>query len=150
MKVKTNNATEVSKPALGPTGRVFQLRTSMPLPVVLTATVSGAVVPPLSCTEGAEHVAASGAPVHVNDALPLKPAPGVTSKLKFAVCPAVMEIEVPPDDAAVMVSAGLTLAAMLIIWGESGASSVMVMTAERAPSVTGEKATPIVQVVLTA
>ena len=80
----------------------------------------------------------------------MKPTPGVNSRLKFAVWPAVIEAEVLPELAGVIVKAGLTIAAMVTVCGESGASSVMVMLAERAPRASGENATPMLQAAFTA
>ena len=68
--------------------------------------------------------------------------------MKFAVCPAVMETEVAPGVAGAMDNAGLAVAAMLMTCGEFAASSVMVIAADRAPTASGAKATPMVQLAL--
>jgi hypothetical protein len=86
-----------------------------------------------SCKDGAVQVAAMGAPMQVKAALPANPTPAVTRRLKFAVCPAEMVTVVPPDVAGARVRAGFTLAAIEMICGESGASSVIVREADRWP-----------------
>ena len=91
-------------------------------------------------------MAAAGAPAHVNDALPVKPAPGVSCKLKAAVWPAVTVTDVEPAAAGEMEKAVLTVALSAMICGELGASSTMAMDAMRAPSTTGENDTRKVQV----
>lgn len=99
---------------------------------------------------GAVHVAPKGAPVHEKETLPLNPGPGVSCRLKFAVCPGATDTEVPPGVAGVMVSAGLTLAPMVMTCGEFAASSVTVIVANRVPSANGAKATAIEQAAFTA
>jgi len=95
-------------------------------------------------------VAAAGAPVQANDALPLKPGPGVSCKVKVAVCPAVTVIEVEPLGAGEMARAAPTVALTSITCGELGASSVMLIKAERRPVTNGERETLIVQFAPTA
>jgi len=92
----------------------------------------------------------AGAPAHANEALPANPAPGVSSKLKAAVCPAVTVTEVEPGAAGEIAKAGLTVAFSAIVCGEPGASSVIVISAARGPIATGEMDTPIVHVTPTA
>jgi len=100
----------------------------------------------VSATEGALHVAAVGTPVHVKEAVPAKPAPGVNCKVKDAVCPAVTVTDVPPAAAGAMVNAGLTFALMAIVCGESAASSTIVIVATCGPVATGVMLTLIAQV----
>src|ERR1700676_592026 len=104
-------------------------------------------VPPVNCMFGAVQVAAAGAPAHANDALPVKPAPGVNCRLKSAVCPAVTVTEVDPGAPGEIAKAGLTVALSATLWGELEPSSAIVTDAVRAPIATGEMETPIVQVV---
>jgi hypothetical protein len=107
-------------------------------------------LPFVSWTEGALHVAAVGAPVQVKEAVPAKPGPGVNCRVKDAVCPAVTVTEVPPATAGAMVKAGLTLALMAIVCGESAASSTIVIVADWRPAATGAMLTLIAQVALAA
>jgi len=86
----------------------------------------------------------------MNEALPANPAPGVKSKLKAAVCPAVTVTEVEPGAAGEIANAALTVASSAIVCGEPGASSVIVISAAREPIATGEMDTPIVHVAPTA
>ena len=82
--------------------------------------------------------------------MPAKPGPGVSCKLKAAVCPAVTVIEVAPGDAGEAAKAALTVALKAIVCGEVGASSLMVTTALRKPMASGETDTPTVHVAPTA
>lgn len=95
---------------------------------------------------GAVQVAADGTPVQVKEALPAKPEPGVSWRVKVAVCPAVMVAELEPGAAGEIVKATLTVALRAITCGELGASSAIVMNAARAPITMGENDTPIVHV----
>jgi hypothetical protein len=106
--------------------------------VVATFTTYGSAALPLNCTEGVAQVAAAGAPAHANEALPVKPAPGVNCRLKAAVWPAVTVKEVDPGPAGEIAKAALTVAPRAMIWGELGASSTMAIDAVRAPTATGE------------
>lgn len=92
-------------------------------------------------------MAAAGAPAQANDALPVKPALGVSCRLKAAVCPAVTVTDVEPGAAGEIVKAALTVALSAMFWGELDASSAMVMEAARAPIATRENDTEIVQLV---
>src|SRR5438309_8645077 len=102
-------------------------------------------MPPEICTLGAVHVAAVGAPVHVKEALPAKPVPGVNCRVKVAVCPAVTVAALEPGEAGEIVNAARIDALRLIVWGELGASSVTAMNAARVPVVTDDSPTAIVQ-----
>ena len=99
---------------------------------------------------GAVQVAAAGAPVQANDALPLKPGPGVSCKVKMAVCPGVTVIEVEPLAAGEIEKAAFTVAVRPITCGELGASSLILIKAERRPVTNGERETLIVQFAPTA
>src|SRR5438270_13878403 len=99
---------------------------------------------------GDAQVAAFGAPAHANAAMPAKPAPGTNCRVNVAVCPDVMVAELEPGPAGEIVKAGLIEALRLIICGELGASSVMVITAAAVPVVPGETDTAMVQVAPTA
>jgi len=91
-----------------------------------------------------------GAPAHPKAALPVKPVPGTSCRLKLAVCPADTVAEFEPGAAGDTVNAALTEALRLIVCGEFGASSVIAMIAARVPVATGESDTPIVHVAPTA
>jgi hypothetical protein len=78
--------------------------------------------------------------------LPANPGPGVNSKLKAAVCPAVTVTEVEPGAAGEIAKAGVTLAFSAMVCGEPGASSVIVISAARGPVATGNMDAPIVHV----
>jgi hypothetical protein len=78
--------------------------------------------------------------------LPANPGPGVNSKLKAAVCPAVTVTEVEPGAAGEIAKAGVTLTFSAMVCGEPGASSVIVISAARGPVATGNMDAPIVHV----
>lgn len=99
---------------------------------------------------GAVQLAAAGAPAQAKEALPLKPGPGVSCKAKVAVCPGVTVIEVEPLPAGEIEKAAFTVALTLITCGEFGASSVMLIKAERRPVTNGESEALIVQLAPTA
>jgi hypothetical protein len=61
------------------------------------------------------HVACAGAPEQVKEALPANPDPGVSCKVKLAVCPAVTVTEVEPAAAGEIAKAGLTVALTVMI-----------------------------------
>src|ERR1700730_9695431 len=106
--------------------------------------------PPANCTFGAVHVPAAGTPAQAKEALPAKPVPGVSCMLKAAVCPAVTVTEFEPGAAGEIARAALIVALMPIACGELGASSVIVMNADRVPVTRGESDTPMVQLAPTA
>ena len=60
-------------------------------------------------------MAAAGLPAHAKEALPAKPGPGVNSRLKDAVCPAVTVTEVEPGAAGEITSAAVTVALRPIV-----------------------------------
>jgi hypothetical protein len=99
---------------------------------------------------GAAQVAATGTPSQAKEAPPVKPGPGVNCRLKTAVWPAFTVTEVDPGAAGEIARAAFTVVLIAIACGELGASSVIVMNAERAPVATGESNMPMVQLAPTA
>ena len=106
--------------------------------------------PPLIGTVGAVHMAAVGAPAHAKEALPEKPAPGVSSRRKSAVCPATSVMAFEPGAAGEIAIAGFTVALRPITCGELGASSLIVINAERTPIASGKSDALMEQVAPTA
>lgn len=88
---------------------------------------------------GALQVAPVGAPVQVNDKVPLNPAPGVACIVNVAGCPALTETLVPPWEAKVAAAAALPL--MVTDCGEFEALSAMARFVVRTPAARGEKTT---------
>jgi hypothetical protein len=90
---------------------------------------------------GAEQVADTGAPEHVDDKLPVNPA--VSCRLNVAVCPALTVAERLPDT----VSSELAFPVTATVCGEFGASSAIVTVAVRAPVADGVKVSPTMQAI---
>jgi len=114
-----------------------------PLPAVATVITKGTETPVVTfIVAGAEQVADTGAPEHVDDKLPVKPA--VSCRLNVAVCPALTVAERLPDT----VSSEFAFPVTATVCGEFGASSAIVTVAVRAPVAEGVKVSPTVQAVL--
>jgi hypothetical protein len=115
------------------------------VPAVVTATVTGAVVAPLSVRElgETEHVDCAGTPLHVNVTVWLNPPPGATATVYFATCPGAT-VAVDEEDGAREKSCPVpesgTVCGLLL------ALSVTDKTPFLGPLVVGSKNTPIEQV----
>ena len=117
----------------------------MALPLVVTVTTKLTAAPFVMVTFGALQFAPWGVPEHVNDNVPMKPAPGLASRLNWAVWPALTEAVRAAPVAATIVAAGVAVAFRVTICGEFVASSVMVSVVVRIPEASGANVTGMVQ-----
>jgi hypothetical protein len=115
------------------------------VPAVVTVTVTGVEVVPLSVTElgETEHVDCGGAPLQANVTLWLNPPPGATATVYFPACPgatAAVDEEDRATEKSCPVPERGTVCGLLL------ALSVTLKTPFLVPLVVGSKDTPIEQV----
>src|SRR5690242_12353655 len=118
---------------------------AMALPLVVTVTTKLTAAPFVMVTFGTLQFAPWGVPEHTKESVPMKPAPGVASRLNCAVWPALTEAVKAVPAVATIVAAGVAVAFRATIWGELAASSVIASMVVRIPEARGIKVTGMVQ-----